>query len=183
MKRIAIVIGHTAAAPGARAVQGFYEYEFNTEIAKYMVGELAKNVNLLPTIWTRDHMTIKGTYKRLQAFRPDIGVELHFNSFNTVANGCEMLHLNGSTASKRLAQCFQDAVLDLAHQYNYFLQDRGLKSISKGDRGYTSLIGLNCPQIITEPCFGDNHNDSRILNHPHHLALTYVKAINAYFSL
>lgn len=148
MNKIAIVVGHDKIEQGAYS--NFLEkteFQYNSEVAK-----------LLPfDIYFRDEK-IKGyTSKvtelanRINKKHYDLVVELHFNSFNTIANGSEALYYKNSKLGQRHSEVF---VNRLVSAYGNF--PRGAKMKIETDRGGVFLKKVNAPCIIVEPFFGDN---------------------------
>lgn len=155
----AIVVGHTARAPGAASVPpvGQNEYFWNTDLAnKINAACTARNVE--SKIFFRDGIGIGGAYAQVNAWGATCVAELHFNAFNGSAHGTETLYDNDRNAgSKNWAQKLQDAQLAALD-----LRNRGLKEIDSGGRGFGSVSALDIPSALIEPFFGDNANDAAV---------------------
>jgi N-acetylmuramoyl-L-alanine amidase len=148
MNKIAVVVGHDSIEQGA-----FSNILKQSEFAYY--SEIAK---LLPfDIYYRS--TTGGYKSKMEELAKQINgkgynlvIELHFNSFNGVANGSECLYFKGSNVGKRFAEVIAEGVAK-----EYGSTRRGAKAISQtNDRGYWFLKLMDAPAVIYEPFFGDN---------------------------
>lgn len=146
MNRIAIVVGHDKKEQGA-----FSPYLKKSEFAYHseVIEPLPFDIYYRSTM--DGYMTkMRELAGRVNAKKYDLVVELHFNSFNGVANGCECLHLNGSALGKRWSEIY---CKEIAKQYGVI--NRGAKAVSSGNgHGFLSL--MKAPAIIVEPFFGDH---------------------------
>ena len=149
MNKIAVVVGHDKIEQGAYSnLLKHSEFGYHSEVVKHLPFD----------IYYRDS-SVKGYKGKMQKLATEINkknyslvCELHYNSFNGVANGCEALYFKGSVVGKRQAEIFVDAVTK-----EYKTTKRGAKEISKeSDRGYWFLKLINAPALILEPFFGDN---------------------------
>jgi N-acetylmuramoyl-L-alanine amidase len=148
MNKIAIVVGHDSIEQGA----------FSNLLKKSEFAYYSELVKLLPfDIYYR---STKGGYKsKMEELAKQINgkgynavIELHYNSFNGVANGSEALYFNGSNIGKRYAEILAEGVAK-----EYGSTRRGAKAISQtNDRGYWFLKLMDGPAVIYEPFFGDN---------------------------
>jgi N-acetylmuramoyl-L-alanine amidase len=148
MNKIAIVVGHDSIEQGA----------FSNLLKKSEFAYYSEVVKLLPfDIYYR---STKGGYKsKMEELAKQINgkgytlvIELHFNSFNGVANGSEALYFSGSNIGKRFAEILAEGVAK-----EYGSTRRGAKAISQtNDRGYWFLKLMDAPAVIYEPFFADN---------------------------
>jgi N-acetylmuramoyl-L-alanine amidase len=146
MERIAIIVGHTEAMPGAKLYNGQYEYEFNTIAVclvqkKFLLGQVQ-------TFW-KDF----GNYiHEVKKFRPDLIIELHINAFIELAYGCEGFVLQSSLKSKYEAQ-----ILLEKFETSFKIKSRGIKTLTRGgERGFFNLkVFEEIPMVLFEPCFGN----------------------------
>jgi N-acetylmuramoyl-L-alanine amidase len=145
--KVAIVVGHDKVEQGAFSnLLKKSEFAYNSEVAKL-------------TGWDTYFRDTKGGYstkiaelsKRINDKNYDLVIELHFNSFNAVVNGCEALYFKGSVKGQRFAEMF---VSRIVQEYGTF--PRGAKSRIVTDLGGLFLKSINAPCIILEPFFGDN---------------------------
>jgi len=145
--KVAIVVGHDKVEQGAFSnLLKKSEFAYNSEVAKLIGFDT----------YFRD---TKGGYstkiaelsKRIKAKNYDLVIELHFNSFNAIANGCEALYFQGSVKGQRFAEMFVSRIVQ-----EYGTTPRGAKSRIESDRGGLFLKSINAPCIILEPFFGDN---------------------------
>lgn len=145
--KVAIVVGHDKVEQGAYSnLLKQSEFAYNSIVAE-LVGF---------DTYFRD---TKGGYstkvaelsKRINAKNYDLVIELHFNSFNGIANGIESLYYNGSVKGQRYAEMYVSRMVQ-----EYGTNPRGAKSKVETDRGGLFLKSINAPCIILEPFFGDN---------------------------
>jgi N-acetylmuramoyl-L-alanine amidase len=156
--RIAIVVGHNSKAPGAEAPNpiGMSEFDFNNRVADEMVRlcppelTLSKFNRFPSTSYNRE---IADVYAKVNAWKADASIELHFNSASPSATGTETLTGAGSE-SKKLGAFIQQAMLA-----SLGLRDRGAKVLTADDRGYRSIIAGSAPALLTEPFFASNSGD------------------------
>ncbi len=162
-KKLALVVGHNSRRKGAKSVKGEYEYDFWNGIAKEMK-TLAKEYDLDVKVFNRIDCgsyskEIENVYKLVDNWIgqiPSAGVvcELHFNSnASDKPNGCEML-CSGSSKGIALANALQ---MECVRVFGF--KNRGVKTLSKGDRGYKSVVASKFPTIITETHFGSSPDD------------------------
>ncbi len=154
--KIAIVIGHDKNSQGAYGNIGISEWKFNKEL----IGEMQRD-KMLPKqheyiIFFRDPNIngytnkMKDLHKRIDAWGAEVSIEFHFNgSSNPSVNGHEVLYCskNGKKVAKKLNE-----------QYNKYLsnKDRGIKKVTKNDRGGGFCCRGKSYAIIAEPFFGSN---------------------------
>lgn len=94
--------------------------------------------------------------KKVKAINASLAIEMHFNSASSSASGHEWLHWETSKNGLKLAECFRDSFKKSFPAS----KDRGLKAITKNDRGGAWLRLTHCPSVICEPFFGSNIADS-----------------------
>lgn len=146
MKKVVFVVGHTVKKKGSLNYKGEHEYDFNLRILHHVN-------RLVPgsTILIKDNPDY---LKEIAAIRPDIILELHFNSALGDARGCEILVLDGNKKAEQLGKIF----CKLFAAY-YGIKNRGVKLLLPGDRGHINLVNYvpYCKlPFIFEPCFGNN---------------------------
>jgi len=169
VKSVGIVVGHTEKSQGAVNYKGESEYSFNSRIAmlmrKYIIDNSPKKCEVL----FRDIIGRSGVAKSAKNLGLDLTLELHFNSFNKVAYGCEILvyqHAKEFDTTGIFADELTDLLakkFDLKQRHNYRdeqeeLRD-GVKLIQKGDRGAYNLTSMEDQGIkyamLIEPCFAN----------------------------
>lgn len=162
--RLAIVVGHTANRPGAVAGPPIdqQEYTWNCDLAE-MIKVAAADEGLDTKICLRDGVGITGAYAAAEAFQPRAIIELHFNSFsNPAARGTETLYASVHPASEHLASLVQERMLVALGPGQ---QNRGIKLIAEGGRGYRNLSAVDSiPSVLVEPFFGSNNADCQAAN-------------------
>jgi N-acetylmuramoyl-L-alanine amidase len=117
--------------------------------------------------------------EQIREYGADVAVELHFNSAGPNAEGYEFLHWNRSSRSARLASCFHFSF----KKFFPTRKSRGLKPISKEDRGSAFLQRTHCPAAILEPYFGSNAEETNFYSaRREELARAYADAILSWLS-
>jgi N-acetylmuramoyl-L-alanine amidase len=177
MKKIAIVIGHNAKSGGAvLAVEPTtnecaYWSIWGKALAEYSDDNVQFEIfNRLPSISYKDE--IKEVYGRVDAWGADLSIELHFNAANTAAKGAETLS-SGSDGSMKLATIIQNRTAELLGLSEK--ENRGIKVVSKEQRGGPSVHYGQAPAVLLEPFFGSNPEDYKRF---HALRLPYLKMLH-----
>lgn len=161
--RLAIIVGHTEASKGARALPPIdrTEYPFNTDVAKLME-QAARDRGIAARTFFRDGVGIYGAYRAAVAYEADAIIELHFNSFdNPSVRGTETLYSDANAQSARLAELVQQAVVNVFGRSGR--ANRGVKMPGPRQRGYTNVTASpSVPSVLVEPFFGSNAADCRL---------------------
>ncbi|MYM61621.1 hypothetical protein GTG28_20685 [Vibrio sp. OCN044] len=181
MKKIAIIVGHSAASGGAaNAKNGMTEYLFNDQLAQRIAPKL-KNKGHEVLIVYRD-CTYTDLPFKVNDTGSDVAVSLHCNAYNAAVSGSEVLYYKYSKTSPRLAELIQKEVVAALD-----LPDRGLRPVDKshagkkGDRGGYLCAKTKMPCVIVEPFFIDNDNDlSTAMNKMDQLSEAIAKGIAEY---
>lgn len=181
MKKVALIIGHSAKSQGATNKNyGTSEFQFNGPLA-HSVAEKLILEGCEPIIIYRDcsYSALPGKVNKTEA---DIAVSFHCNAFNEESNGSETLYYKLSSKGYLLASCIQEQIVKCLG-----LKDRGLKPCvashkgKAGDRGGLLLKGTSMPCVIVEPFFIDSDASLELANHKFEdLAEAYTKGIVNY---
>ena len=153
--KVALVIGHGSNDPGAVNIDPSNglktrEYDYNLNIVTKLVAIL-KNSELVEPILVKRDVTYAQLPAKINALNPKLIVEFHCNAAdNKTAGGTETLY-SGSAKNKPIAAMLQNAMLN-----SFGLRDRGLKGLSKDDRGAHLIFSTNAPCFIVEPFFISN---------------------------
>ena len=173
---LAIIVGHTANAPGAGG-SGIIknEYFFHKEMMVPHLKALASPAVSI-TIYYRDSVGIAGAYEAADQGGADCVIELHYNgAASPQTTGTETLY--SSTKGKMLAECVQAEMLEVLK-----LRDRGVKYVASEGRGGHNLRAGRTPAIIVEPGFGSNVNDATVMRDKvKELASAYVNGALKYW--
>ncbi|KAA5605403.1 N-acetylmuramoyl-L-alanine amidase [Roseospira marina] len=187
MKKLALVVGHTRARPGAFAVApiGQSENTWNTDLATTMKAIADTDADaghpgaVSVSIFTRDDGGVVGAYRRARQWGADAALELHFNAAMPAATGTETLYL--TPASQGFA-----AVIQAATVAALGLRDRGIKTphAASGGRGAANLSQMGArPSILTEPFFGSNPGDCAAAHtRKRRLAAAQIRAAGHYLN-
>lgn len=152
MARILINAGHGGTDVGA--VNGkLYERDVNKKIAIKLC-ELLMNENHVVTYFQQTksvndvwQFETKGSY--------DLIISIHCNSFNSTANGHEVLYHTPSTKGKKLAQSIQTSLVKIVG-----LRNRG----AKPRNDLCVLSKTKAIAALVETAFISNPNEAKMLN-------------------
>lgn len=152
--RLAVVVGHNENRPGAYAPHpiGKSEFVFNSEVARLMVRLANVDDDIEVKVFYRKPMSeywleIDEVYRRVNAWDPDVALELHFNWLNK-AGRVEMVHYPKSVKSRTLASSLLRSFTGLM---KVGMDKAKLLPRGKRDRGGRSLWACKCPIVLTEP--------------------------------
>lgn len=170
-KRVAVIVGHSQAAPGATSPGGLTEFAFNSPLASDLAGQLkAKGVDA--QVFIRQGNGIADVVARVNAFHPSLSVELHANSTNGSGSGSMVLYWYESEASQRFAARMLPHITRALG-----LRSLGLKPIHRGERGCPNLRGMEEPAVLLEPFFIDSSDLERAKARQSALVAAYAAGI------
>lgn len=154
-KRLAIVVGHTKASPGACSPHGIpCEWYFNSVVA-----DLLKDIADVYHYDTYAYGYTTMVKKNAAIMNPkkyDAVFELHYNAASPLANGSEMLYYFASKKGKQYATIANQVIVN-----NFKVKDRGIKAlVSSKDRGFAAVYYTSAPTVMFEPFFGSSAEDS-----------------------
>jgi len=155
-KKVALIVGHGAGDGGAEAFNGMSEFNYNSFVAEE-VEKAIKNKQI--KVFYRGAGGIAGVASKAVAWNPEVCIEMHLNSFNGIAAGCEVLVLNGDEESAKLARQFASS---FCTKFSRKLRgDKGVKWLASSERGGLSLKCLSPIKqaILIEPFFCDNEKE------------------------
>ena len=158
IKKVAIIIGHGNGDSGAVSWdEKRNEFEYNSIVA-HLVANSTLHGKEVRLFW-RGKGGISGVAAEAVAWNPNLSIELHLNSYNGEAHGCEVLVLNGDSKSGTMARSFTSAFCSRFSRV--VRRELGVNWISSGDRGAASLKGVSAIEqsILVEPFFIDNKNE------------------------
>lgn len=156
-KKIAIIVGHGSGDPGATAFDGSAEFDYNRTVAKLI--QMATIPGKEIRLFFRDTAGITGVNGKVRLWDDDLSLELHCNSYNGKAKGCEILALSGDKESILIGQQLAKKFCD---RFGRVLRDGdGVKELKRKDRGHYSLalVDDGHPSILLEPFFIDNKDE------------------------
>lgn len=148
-KKIAILVGHGAGDSGAICWNGMEEHAYNKQVAEYVASKTPVR------LFFKSSNGWAPTYLKLGAYNPDISIELHLNSFNGKAVGCEVLCT--SQKAKHIANSFTASFCA-----KFSRKNRGIKWLESGDRGYGNVKSasmISGKAILVEAFFCDNKDE------------------------
>ena len=180
-KRVAICVGHSELDKGAVSYRGVWEWNSRKVIAEKVKHLLNTNKIYAEVFFRNPHKGYSAAMKELGTkidnFKADLAIELHFNSFDGEAHGAEFLCV--SSAGEKLAKCFVESWKK--HYPSIKLRrDNGVFKISGGN-GYGFLTSMKCPACLLEPEFADNPEKWPVIaNSPDKEALAIYDAITLF---
>jgi len=154
------VIGHDIQAQGASSSNGLTEYAWNSvfvhELANRLFSKYDKTIGL---VFTRPagRNGLRKLTNYINDYAPKFVISFHCNAYDGKASGTETLYWHSSIEGKWMASRVQEAIVNTLR-----IPNRGLKPISKGERGWMILGLTQAPTIITEPFFIDNDRDLEV---------------------
>ena len=190
-KKHTIVIdpGHGGVDPGKVGVDGSLEKDINLNISMKIKKILIDNG--YEVVLTRDEdiglykesdsnkksADMKARCKVIEEAEADLVISIHQNSFEQESvRGAQVFYYENSPEGKKLAECIQNGVRELADATN----DRSVKANSS----YYMLLHTPCPTVIVECGFMSNSNEAKLLGtdeYQEKLALAVCKGIEDYF--
>jgi len=180
--KVALVVGHNRAAPGAwvKPPTNESEYVFNGKVADLLIAADTGDVvfkKFLRTPGGGYNAEIDRVYAEVNAWRPDLIVELHFNGGG--GNYTCMLAAEVSSVSQECATIMSSVFADALG-----IVDKGCFARSAGERGGRSLYAGDAYTVLTEPFFGDNQDHADKVAQIGHtgVAYVYLVAINEVLS-
>jgi len=161
--KVAVVIGHNSRAPGAYcpAPISMSEYQFNGLVAAEMAQRAESDPNIAIKVFRRQPFSsyraqIKECYGRVNAWKPDIVLELHFNWLN----GAGRVEMICHPSSKKGEAIAQDLLLETG---KLIPGSRKLLKRGPNDRGGLSLSSAKAPAVMTEPFDCSNSEHRKII--------------------
>jgi N-acetylmuramoyl-L-alanine amidase len=148
---IGIDRGHnTGKDMGASGIR--LEGEMINEVA-YPLIELLRNAgHTVHDITGKDGRDLRARALYANTLNLDFVVSIHFNAFDTKANGVEVLYV--SNTGKALAEPLQRSIVALG------FADRGVKVRTN----LYILNAISCPVVLVEGCFCDSKVDMKLYN-------------------
>lgn len=181
-KKVAIIVGHTKASAGSVAYNGQSEYVFNSEVAKLIEKQNKAEKRFDLRTFFRDQIGIAGVAQQVAEQMPDcdLSLELHLNSFDKVALGCECLIAYNATHYPEADQA-ADLITDAISKEFGIKQrhDDGVLVVKEGGRGFRNLylmdvVGKVKAPLLIEPAFCNFRTDESlaIIENPDKYAAT-----------
>lgn len=175
-KKIALIVGHTREAQGAKAYTGEREWAWNNNVATkvkyYLQGK--KDVKIFYRDKDKSYKSaMKAIAKEVKEWGADFSLELHFNSFEKKAYGCEILVAEDAKNFEDTIRLADEWTDKLASKFNLKQRRKvkfndntygdGVKVCKVGERGYWNLgylaqYGIKTSFLI-EPMFANLETD------------------------
>lgn len=154
-KKIAICLGHSFTGADKGAVgNGTSEVEYNTWVMDYIDVNSKENVK---TFRGSSSLTAANAGRSWGA---DVVLQLHLNSYNGSAHGCEVLVIKNDTKSYPLAEKFAHDFTTRFGRTKRRPEAKGKKILEVKDRGVASLVASgSAVKMLCEPFFIDNKSD------------------------
>jgi N-acetylmuramoyl-L-alanine amidase len=166
--KIALIVGHTEAQPGAKAGPPLdkHEYPFWCEVAVDM-WRIARETGLDCRIFKRDGLGVSGVAREVNAWANSesntVSMELHFNAAMDIrARGVETLYVKDKMWAELVQREQVYSMTEIVRDNPVKPRDRGLKLLSEEDRGFSNLKDIAVPACLVEPFFGSNKLDTEL---------------------
>jgi N-acetylmuramoyl-L-alanine amidase len=163
--KVALIVGHEVNGKDKGAVnyRGEPESIYNYRICQKIQKQLEPYSNIQSSIFLRDGIGVSGVARKVAAFKPDLSIEFHFNSFSGIAKGCEALALEDEPESIQFADLITDHIaskLNIKERHK-----NGVLLLHKLSRGFRNLkliqeaSNSKFPKIIVEPVFANKKTE------------------------
>lgn len=166
---LVVIIGHGTSKKGVMdkgawgtAPISMSEFDYNNLVASDMA-TYAKEIGLSCVILNKKGSSSKIVGDTTNNLVAEFGgkgcaIELHFNSFNKVASGTEVLFDTREKDNAFFAGICLDQMVSLFKKPN-----RGIKDRTKEGRGKENLEFVKVTSCLVEPLFGDTEGDAKLL--------------------
>lgn len=177
IKKVAIVVGHTAWSKGAQSPYLPAEYDYNLEVANKLK-QYGSNYDVFThrTYSVGYYNMWRETAAKINSQNYDLVIELHYNAASPVAHGTETLYYFNSKKGKQYAQIFSQQISE-----DFGTKLRGIQGVkplvNKNDRGFYAVYLPKPPALIVEPFFGSNEEESVLFKDTDKYAESLHKAI------
>jgi hypothetical protein len=162
--KIALIVGHSKSAQGAVNYLCETEFSFNSRIAamvEKMFSESESNFELRAFFRPggAHGPAVSKVGKAVGEWGAKASLELHFNSFEKKASGCEILMISQDDGDEDCDEfvCAKDFLGCFSDQF--LIKNRGVKLLKKGDSGFLNLKSCKDNGVkmafLFEPCFGN----------------------------
>ena len=162
--KVALIVGHSKTAQGAVNYLGETEFSLNSRIAA-MVEKMFSEIDSIVDL--KVFFRPGGAYgpavskvgKAVGEWGAKASLELHFNSFEKKASGCEILIISQDDGDEDCDEflCAKDFLGCFSDQF--LIKNRGVKLLKKGDAGFSNLKACKDNGVkmafLFEPCFGN----------------------------
>lgn len=183
--KFAVVVGHNRLNQGAVNYMGESEYSFNKRIAKKLLLKLADKKIDIQIIIRRPEKSLHEESHGVIDFcvREQIThtFHLHFNSYDKLVKGCEVLVPSNNINSVWIADLISDE-LNICFGFKE-RGDDGVKRVQQTHRGglmLNSLSSVGITPVLIEPCFANyRHFESKqIFEDEHCYVLLLARCIS-----
>ena len=154
--RVNVHAGHNFKVPGASGI--FSETVEDRKVKDLVITKLRVLGHTVYDCTDEDATTVRGNLEAIvakcNAHSVDLDVSIHFNAFNSSANGTEVCIYSENSASKSTAQKIANEIEKLG-----YIKRNGGISIRNG---LYVLRHTNAPALLVECCFCDNKKDAAL---------------------
>lgn len=176
--------GHGIDTPGKRSPmltdgRQFLEYKFNRDVVSRMISQLeGAGLSSICLVPEDEDISLSARVRRANSYtnkKPCVLVSVHSNAYGdglrfTVPRGIASYHFEGSEASRRIAEVFQENLVQVTGW-----RDRGVRL-----GNYQIIRTPKMPAILTENGFYTNREQCEYLldrDWREHIASAHVEAI------
>lgn len=153
--KVFLTAGHRGRGTG---VVGIIDEGEETIRLRNLIGEILRNRDV--EVYTdRDDANLSVVVENVNVACgvDDICIDIHFNAFNTQAQGSEILIPHNFTEVEKMLA--QDLLASIA--FTLKTKSRGVKKESSGQHKRLAMLSdIDCNSIVVEICFCDNNEDA-----------------------
>lgn len=162
-RKVALIVGHNSRAQGAWTLPpvGLSEFAYYSQMTQRLVAIAETEARDMEfRVFHRQPAAhyaaeIDAAYAPVNAWRPDLAMELHFNGGG--GNYAMMLAARGSERGVHAAVAILRTMsAGLGIPVWSGGSPRGVSQVARGDRGGRSVWAARAPAVLTEPWFGDH---------------------------
>lgn len=163
MRQVILSSGHSTNPNGDRGAKGIndvWEGDLTVEI-RDLVFEDLKQLGVIAKIDDNKNALAQtlSFFKSLMTGK-NIAIDFHWNAFNSVANGCEVIVPNNPSSFERLLGT--ELLINICKAGLF--RNRGLKTEGQTARKLLGWMRPPCENILIEMCFIDNRQDMLLYN-------------------
>lgn len=173
--KVALIIGHNKRSKGAYSpFLEKSEYDYYKEVTD-IVNKIDDTIDIYSRSAKDGYISeMRPVVAEINKHNYDYVLELHFNSADRNARGCECLIYKNSEKGKNVAKSFNKM---LSEEFDIPIRGKGLIEITNDNqRGGYGICNTYCPYVLIEPFFGSNE-EARKFKNPEIMARFILKFI------
>lgn len=163
MRTVILSAGHSTDPKGdrgAQGVNGVWEGDLTVELRDLIVKELSALGIQAKTDPNQNALSATLSFFKSLLTGTAISIDIHWNAFNGVAKGCEVIIPESSTSFERgLASDLVNTICKTT-----LITSRGVKTEAQTARKRLAWMRPSCENVLIEVCFIDNKQDMLLYN-------------------